>query len=594
MRLDNISVTNIGAPAAGQSGAAPPRPLEVGDSVEARVISNENGAVTLKTADGETIRARLEAGVDLPVGTEATLVVSEKAGGVIYMKLAPEMLEGGAQPSKPDPEASSFAKQLRSLNLPVNSQTINNMRALVTRYPELTPGQAAFLAANSMTVEPSLLDAATALLSGEADTAAMLDKLAELLTRALDAPGREALPGTVPADDAGPVELLARALEQAGGEMRQAPQLTMREWITAFMANEAALAAGTTEGQSMPELPQSIMRQPGRPGFETPAQPADTAAPAQPAGTQAPEQAPDVRTLPQQPGAQQPSQTDQPGEARPLSPGETPPQALHSAGQGAQAQAAREGAGLSERGAVIKMLAQMPSFEGMSDRALGQIAGFLERLVQTETAGGETREASKSLTRLLDELFVRPEGDGRDIRRAREELYVRLSYLREVISRSGMRDSQALVERTERLMEHAKLMSDVEQFVYVQIPVKNGRDTTTAQLYVFRRDRGGSKRIDPENARILLALDLTSMGHLEAFIEVKGKEVSLQLEVGSEGVKAAFMQDTARLSELISEAGYKFSNAAVSLKKSETTLETALLSLLSFERRTAAGINFTI
>lgn len=595
MRLDNIPATNIGQAVMPRGAGAQIRQLEAGDAVTAKVLSNENGKVTLKTTDGDVIRATLEEGVELPAGSEATLVVSEKTDGVIYMRLAPEMLEGGPQAAKPDPETAACVKQLAELNLPVSDRTVDDMRTILAQYPDMPLDQAAFLAANNMTeLSPSLLDAAMALLSGDANTAVMLDSLAQLLTQAFDAAPREAGQPQAAADTADPARLLARALEQAagGGEIVKAPQLTMREWMAAFLRGEAEQVR---EAPAQPEQAQSAARRPEQPVPETPPQAQDMSA--EPQAARAPEQRPAVteqgKPSEARGGAMSQTAADQiRSDGEQAQDAQTPAQDAQTPARSAQAPAADFS--LSERGSVIRMLAQMPSFESMSDRALGQIAGFLEGLPQMETPGGDLKALGESLTKLIDELFVRPKGEAKDIQRAREELYVRLSYLREAISRSGMERGGALVERTERLMEHAKLMSDIEQFVYVQIPVKNGEDTTMAQLYVFRRESGGSRRIDPENARILLALDLTNMGHIESFIEIKGREVSLQLEVESEGVKAAFMRGTARLNTLIAEAGYKFSNSAVRLREKETTLETGLLSLLSFERRTMAGLDFTI
>jgi len=96
----------------------------------------------------------------------------------------------------------------------------------------------------------------------------------------------------------------------------------------------------------------------------------------------------------------------------------------------------------------------------------------------------------------------------------------------------------------------------------------------TADLYVFKRK--GGKRTDPDNVNILMAIDLEFMGHWEALINIKNKEVSIQMEVPSDAEKDHFNSNTVMLHELLSEAGFKLVSTNIKISEEETTVLTAL------------------
>jgi len=135
--------------------------------------------------------------------------------------------------------------------------------------------------------------------------------------------------------------------------------------------------------------------------------------------------------------------------------------------------------------------------------------------------------------------------------------------------------------QTQKLMDHVRLLNSIEQFVYIHLPVQLSEEKRAADLYVFKRK--GGKRADPDNVNILLAIDLEFMGHWEALVNIKNKDVSIQMEVPGAAEKDHFNANTVLLHNMLDEAGFKLVSTNIKFSEEETTPLTALS---SFDRYT--------
>jgi len=240
------------------------------------------------------------------------------------------------------------------------------------------------------------------------------------------------------------------------------------------------------------------------------------------------------------------------------------------------------------------LLAEIPEFRGTPPQALERFSGMLLR-VAGEGASAPGGEIEK-LQAQLDKLFTRiGKGDtdaGSRLKEAREELYARLALIDEAISRAAPEGRAEMHGQTQRLMEHVRLLNSIDQFAYMQLPVQFGEERKTAELYLFKR-RGNSKP-DPENVNILLALDLEQMGHWESLVNIRKKDVSIQMEVRGEREKEHFSENTVMLHEMLAEAGFKLVNTDIKHSEKETTPLTALLSLGRYTAGRSGTIDFWV
>jgi len=259
------------------------------------------------------------------------------------------------------------------------------------------------------------------------------------------------------------------------------------------------------------------------------------------------------------------------------------------------AQAAEPGSPLSSLNAQLTaLLSEIPEFRSAPAPVLERFSDMLLR-VAGENAGAIGGGAEK-LETLIDKLFTRIDrGDpdaGARLREARVELYARLALMEEAISRAAPPARAHMLEQTHRLMEHVRVLNSIDQFVYMQLPVQLAEHRKAAELYLFKRK--GGRKPDPENVNILLAIDLENMGRWESFINIRKKDVSIQMEVRGAAEKEHFNANTVMLHDLLAEAGFKLVSAGITFSEEETTPLTALSSLGRHTTGRAGAIDFWI
>ena len=84
------------------------------------------------------------------------------------------------------------------------------------------------------------------------------------------------------------------------------------------------------------------------------------------------------------------------------------------------------------------------------------------------------------------------------------------------------------------------------------------------------------------------------MGHWEAMINFRNKDVSIQMEVSGEKEKEHFSENTVMLHEMLAEAGFKLVNTDIKYTKLETTPLTALSSLKKYTNARIGMIDYLI
>ena len=244
--------------------------------------------------------------------------------------------------------------------------------------------------------------------------------------------------------------------------------------------------------------------------------------------------------------------------------------------------------------ALAELLSGIPEFKGAPAPALERFSNMLYRVASD--MADVLKDDKEKLGTLIDKLFTRIDKSDQDagerLRHAREELITRLAVIEEVISRAAPSARAELLEQTTKLTDHVRLLNNIDQFVYMQLPVTFGEDRKTAELYLFKKK--GGRKPDPENVNILLALDLENMGHWESLINFKNKDVSIRMEVAGEQEKEYFSENTVLLHEMLAEAGFKLVNTNITFSEKETKPLTALSSLERLTNTRAGAIDFVI
>ena len=542
MRIENVSGSNqavIGASSPGRGQPAGlPAGLQQGDSFEAQVVRSEGGTVTLRLPDGQVFEARLEGDAALTPGRTVSLTVSDLAEGTVTLTTrtpgdtvslsGPAMLPPRQAPAGEAAALRPFAEALARQGVPVTAETVAAVRDILTQYPELALPKAAFLAGNGLRAGQELLPAAVQALEGAPPVGAQLSALGI------------ALEGTLPAAVGQPT---AEGITLPAGQSAPALEGGTAAPVLAAPPSWAALVEGVL----------------GR---------APVAAPLA-EGTQPASQAGGLGLPPQEPAIPVAA------EAAPIARAATAPPA--------------EGLAATDNpvARVLEQLAQ-PAASSQKLEAFGRTLEAAARELEGILALPEA-EQSAGLEQFVKQMFTRIDRDARDtpqlLQRARDELFARLTLMDEALRQSGGPQREAVAQQTRQLMDHLRALGRIEQFTYVQLPIEQNGRQQTAELYICRNKERGKKRIDPENVRILLALDLEHMGHVQAFVTIRGKDVSMRLDVGSQAGADYFRSQTVALHGMLSESGYRLLENRVQVQDEPIALESALETLTGYEEK---------
>ena len=627
MRVDSVQIPVQGALKLKTGTGVFASSLREGDSVKAEVQYAGKGAVVMKTMDGQMFRARMESDVELTPGDKVLLEVTGKEAGVVTLAIREEQADTeetakqtGTVRGFEDKTLLPYASKLAQLNMPVNEETARLMRELITQNPNITLEEAAFLASNKLTTDKNMILAALSLLSNGEKADAMLEHLLKLMSQQENHGAQPENNATLPSSpDGNPefaaplTEWLALAERGAVGEaeaalrgqtapapnmqetMQQADNATQSENVDKYVEiSNKTLNNNTATSET------TILKQQSPVGAPTVTDnPAETAKP-----TEAPVTAQTPDATKTQATAEMRSTTgaDAAGKAETAARAGQEPQEANNKGtpDGERAQ------NISGGRAIAELLSELREFQGAPTAALERFSNMLLR-VSGDSKGissggndfsllqGRGAEGIEKLEDLLYKMFARIEKNDKDtgmrLKNAKEELFARLALLEEAISRAEPPAKTMMLEQTRKLMDHVRVLNNIDQFVYMQIPVQIGEDRKTAELYMFKKK--GGKRLDPENVNILLALDLENMGHWEGLINFRNKDVSVRMEVRGPAEKEYFSENTVLLHDLLAEAGFKLVNTDITYSEKETTPLTALTVFNNLTTR-AGRVDFKI
>ncbi len=123
------------------------------------------------------------------------------------------------------------------------------------------------------------------------------------------------------------------------------------------------------------------------------------------------------------------------------------------------------------------------------------------------------------------------------------------------------------------IAESLKLAADISQYAYQQIPLQMGENARTVELYVMKR--GKRRKIDPENASILIALDTEHLGRLEALIHVNRRTLRLRVGVTSAEVGEYIQTFSKDFDEAMEAIGYRMADLRMQVTQRPVTPLTA-------------------
>lgn len=260
--------------------------------------------------------------------------------------------------------------------------------------------------------------------------------------------------------------------------------------------------------------------------------------------------------------------------------------------QGAEGEAAKEGAPVKEEGTPIKELLQEidglmkeiaeekggntgKSAVGVNEEAVRQLTdedGTVLLKDGAKTAEqGRTRlpdvleqrleELQKDFTgqikNLLSEKWtIKPESfsDKEEVKDFYQKIKSQSGQLQELFSAVGKTDTQA-GQAVQQMNQNLEFMQNLNQmFPYLQIPLKASMENAHGELYVYQKKKG--KVSEDGSTSALLHLEMEHLGNMDIYVKMKDYNVSTQFTLANEAVLDFLGDHIHILNERLEKKGY--------------------------------------
>lgn len=162
--------------------------LNVGELIQGRVLSMENGMLLIKLLDGSSLTAKVPEGLDVPIGTMLTLQIGEMVSDQITARIVRN--DAPSRQGSAENTLSQIAKQLEAFGAKATGDMVTKVLSLLENNPELGVEKAAFLIANGMASDPAMIETALKLANREYNLNDNLQALSRALTESLSAADR--------------------------------------------------------------------------------------------------------------------------------------------------------------------------------------------------------------------------------------------------------------------------------------------------------------------------------------------------------------------------------------------------------------------
>jgi hypothetical protein len=190
--------------------------------------------------------------------------------------------------------------------------------------------------------------------------------------------------------------------------------------------------------------------------------------------------------------------------------------------------------------------------------------------VPTDRRAVNARYLADAVGRLFTDIG--DENAAGKLKAARDGLPECLEQLAETAARGGLRGGETIARQAGKILEQVKFMNSAQQYAWAQMPIVIRGERRAAELYVFKRKKGDGA--GSGGVSVLLTLDLPALGHWEAFIDIRGHDVSVQMRAADESVREHLLRAGARLHEVLAQSGYRLTGARVTCRQAEPQEET--------------------
>lgn len=216
--------------------------------------------------------------------------------------------------------------------------------------------------------------------------------------------------------------------------------------------------------------------------------------------------------------------------------------------------------------------------------------------VDTEMGELKPQYTSKHVVEKILSMFVSLEDikeDDAKLKEANKDLNQKLSDLKEIVKNSDIRNREDVTLKTDKIISKNKMVSDINRFTYMQIPINYSEERKTAELFVYRRKKN-TKKLDPNDIVMLIGLDTTNLGRVETAIKVQNKNVSLKICQETGSAIEILKKRSIGLKKVLGDIGFLLSDVKVERLFEKTTVVNAEEVLLRADTKSSTIVDYKI
>lgn len=510
MRIDGLlnGQTNISANALSILSK-----LNVGDMVRAKVLEITSGEVLLKLFDGSTVSAADTSGLNAKKGDMIDLLIKAKTDSQVFLE--PKIESTGKEENlgrlfagmniKPDLGAFEVAKEIKNQGFPLKKDIIEKAAGTLAALKDVSVKSAVFMAANGIEPSSEKMQLLKNMISGKdrlgSEIKSLVDEIKKLDTDVLNKLN----------------EVLSKADQ---GKDTQLAKDVSRPHIPS--KNE--IPENSNKLLNSEEIKENTKS----------------------------------NTL----NGEKDSQKTSPG--LPLKDAESSAKVAQSSVQ--------KGIELKDKDMSGKKLTDILPKDEVSLKGK-ELKGMLQKLADFEDEPYGRLESNntnidephanvlRKVVKSIERAFIKIDHEITDsdlsLKKTYSELSSKLEMIKDTLKQQNNSESSNIIKRAETMEGSLKLINEINSFnSYYQIPLSFGDNNTTGELYILKKERG-RKKIDPENASMLISLDTENIGRVDSFIGINKKSVSVSMRVESEGLFDFIKQNRDELYKRLQNNGFK-------------------------------------
>lgn len=178
----------------------------------------------------------------------------------------------------------------------------------------------------------------------------------------------------------------------------------------------------------------------------------------------------------------------------------------------------------------------------------------LKKPIESDEYKKQLEEAFEKFNVKINETTTKEDLKIKDIYK---DLYKKLELIKNAVTQSADLQKDDILNKIENLQSNLKFINDINNHsIFLQIPLNIQGRNTTGDIYVLKK-RYKNKKIDPQNASVLISLNTPNLGQIDSLITVNKKNISLNFRVEEQSIISIIKENYIQIYNSLLDKGYK-------------------------------------